>query len=279
MGRVGDTYSIAQHVDDIIGFIEKLHGPVDLMVIPAAGIFHSRCAAPGRSVAKADPGRARRRTSTPRSTQITSTRPSPPPRPGLPRPAKVIAEGRCRRRAGDIHRCAEAGRLEKRLPATPSNYCGTTPHADRADARTARPALLKSMPEAIKTPTLFYPAAPYTGTLPHALTGRERCGVGAPQMIRARRIDVRTARRKILRIRGSHPSQRRERLQSSRFIRVFLTRTGIPSLENALALISGEYPAPSNRRRGLACKSGDAFHKRFRRPVARHGLSSAALKA
>ena len=29
---VGDTYSIAQHVDDVIGFIEKLAiGPVDLM--------------------------------------------------------------------------------------------------------------------------------------------------------------------------------------------------------------------------------------------------------
>src|SRR5258708_28725348 len=29
---VGDTYSIAQHVDDMIGFIEKLGtGPVDLM--------------------------------------------------------------------------------------------------------------------------------------------------------------------------------------------------------------------------------------------------------
>src|SRR5260370_35899064 len=28
----GDTYSIPQHVDDVIGFIEKLHtGPVDLM--------------------------------------------------------------------------------------------------------------------------------------------------------------------------------------------------------------------------------------------------------
>ena len=39
---VGDTYSIAQHVDDVIAFIERLDvGPVDLMATPAAGISRS----------------------------------------------------------------------------------------------------------------------------------------------------------------------------------------------------------------------------------------------
>ena len=60
---VGDTYSIAQHVDDVIGFIEKLDtrpgrpdGP-----FPRRTHLLSRRAAAAGSVAQADPGRAWRR--------------------------------------------------------------------------------------------------------------------------------------------------------------------------------------------------------------------------
>ena len=60
---VGDTYSIAQHVADMIAFIEQLGvKPVDLMGHSRGGhiSFRARAAA-ARPVAQADPGRARRR--------------------------------------------------------------------------------------------------------------------------------------------------------------------------------------------------------------------------
>src|SRR5258708_24381320 len=44
---VGDTYSIAQHVDDVIAFIERLSvGPVDLMGHSRGGLIPVRVAQP-----------------------------------------------------------------------------------------------------------------------------------------------------------------------------------------------------------------------------------------
>ena len=46
----GDTYSIAQHVDDVIAFIEKLNaGPVDLMGHSRGGHIRSASRSGGRT--------------------------------------------------------------------------------------------------------------------------------------------------------------------------------------------------------------------------------------
>src|SRR3954451_17545750 len=60
---IGDTYSIAQHVDDVIAFIEKLDNtPVDLMGHSRGGHICFRVAQRRPDPAQADPGRTRRRT-------------------------------------------------------------------------------------------------------------------------------------------------------------------------------------------------------------------------
>src|SRR5258708_21934002 len=75
---VGDTYSIAQHVDDMIGFIEKLDaGPVDLMGHSCGGHVSFRVAQRRpdllRKLILAEPGGA------PHGPRAPGVKPRPPP--------------------------------------------------------------------------------------------------------------------------------------------------------------------------------------------------------
>ena len=92
---VGNDYLMAQHVDDVIGFIEKLNaGPVDLMGHSRGGhIAISRGAGAAGSAAQAGAGRAGRRSRTHRC-EPASPPPGPVPLgPRVPVAAEMVRNG------------------------------------------------------------------------------------------------------------------------------------------------------------------------------------------
>ncbi len=166
---LSDTYSIAQHVDDVIGFIEKLEtGPVDLMGHSRGGHISFRVAQRRpdllRKLILAEPGGELDATLDP------EFKPGPSPLAArIAASAEVIASGRYRRRAADFHgRAGRSRRLEAAAGDAEAIAARQRHHADRPDPRPA-PAVLQADAEAIRTPTLFIGGANTKGALPQVL--------------------------------------------------------------------------------------------------------------
>jgi pimeloyl-ACP methyl ester carboxylesterase len=167
---VGDTYSIAQHVDDMIGFIEQLDtGPVDLM-------GHSRGGHVSFRVAQRRPDLLRRLILAEPGGELDATL-DPEVKPGAPSPLaarfKTSAE---KIAAGDIDggltffmEAIEGPGAWARLPATPKQLLRDNAMTLIGQVRDNRPPFSRADAEAIRTPTLFIGGANTRGLLPKVL--------------------------------------------------------------------------------------------------------------
>jgi pimeloyl-ACP methyl ester carboxylesterase len=166
---VGDTYSIAQHVDDVIGFIEKLDTkPVDLMGHSRGGHIAFRVAQRRpdllRKLILAEPGGELDATLDP------AFRPGPSPLAArIAASAEVIAKGDVDGGLQIFMDALEGPGAWKRLPATPKQQLRDNATTLIGQTRDKRPPFSKADAEAIKTPTLFIGGANTKGALPQVL--------------------------------------------------------------------------------------------------------------
>jgi pimeloyl-ACP methyl ester carboxylesterase len=166
---IGDTYSIAQHVDDVIGFIEILGaGPVDLM-------GHSRGGHISFRVAQRRPDLLRRLILAEPGGELDATL-DPEYKPG-PSPlsarfaacAAVIAKGDIDGGLEIFMDALEGPGAWKRLPAAPKQLLRDNATTLIGQTRDARPPFSRADAEAIKTPTLFIGGANTKGAPPKVL--------------------------------------------------------------------------------------------------------------
>src|ERR1700687_4947253 len=166
---VGDTYSIAQHVDDVIAFIEKLDAkPVDLMGHSRGGHISFRVAQRRpdllRKLILAEPGGELDATFDP------AFKPGPSPLAArIAASAEVIAKGDIDGGLQIFMDALEGPGAWKRLPATPKQLLRDNAMTLIGQTRDQRPPFSKADAEAIKTPTLFIGGANTKGTLPQVL--------------------------------------------------------------------------------------------------------------
>jgi pimeloyl-ACP methyl ester carboxylesterase len=166
---VGDTYSIAQHTADMIGFIEMLDtGPVDLM-------GHSRGGHVSFRVAQRRPDLLRRLILAEPGGELDATL-DPAAKPGPSALAARIAAAAEKIAAGDVEGglalffdAIEGPGAWARLPAAPKQQLRDNAFTLLGQTRDKRPPFSKADAEAIKTPTLFIGGANTKGTLPHVL--------------------------------------------------------------------------------------------------------------
>lgn len=168
----GDTYSIAQHVDDVIAFIEQIEPrPVDLMGHSRGGHICFRVAQRRpdllRKLVLAEPGGELDATLDP------NFRPGPLPLADrIAASAEVIANGDIDGGLEIFMDALEGPGAWKRLPAAPKQLLRDNATTLIGQTRDRRPPFSKADAEAIKTPTLFIGGANTRGTLPlvlHAL--------------------------------------------------------------------------------------------------------------
>jgi pimeloyl-ACP methyl ester carboxylesterase len=166
---VGDTYSIAQHVDDMIGFIEKLDaGPVDLMGHSRGGHICFRLAGRRpdllRKLILAEPGG-----------ELDATLDSdykPGPSELLTRfmtAAEKIAAGDVDGGLSFFMDVLEGPGTWKRLPTMAKQLLRDNAYTLIGQVKDRRPPFSKADVEAIKTPTLFIGGARTKGMLPKVL--------------------------------------------------------------------------------------------------------------
>jgi len=166
---VGDTYSIAQHVDDVISFIEKLDaGPVDLMGHSRGGHVSFRVAQRRpdllRKLVLAEPGGELDATLDP------NYNPGPSPLAArIAAAAKVIAEGDIDGGLEIFMVALEGLGAWKRLPAASKQLLRDNATTLIGQMRDARPPFSRTDAEAIRAPTLFIGGANTKGTLPLVL--------------------------------------------------------------------------------------------------------------
>jgi pimeloyl-ACP methyl ester carboxylesterase len=165
----GDTYSIAQHVADVIGFIEQLNaGPVDLM-------GHSRGGHIAFRVAQQRPDLLRRLILAEPGGELDATL-DPEAKSGVSPLAARIAAAADKIMDGDVEggltfffEAIEGPGAWTRLPATPKQQLRDNAYTLIGQARDRRPPFSKADAEAIKVPTLFIGGAKTKGALPHVL--------------------------------------------------------------------------------------------------------------
>src|SRR5882762_5525191 len=166
---LSDTYSIAQHADDVIAFIEQLDtGPVDLM-------GHSRGGHISFRVAQRRPDLLRKLILAEPGGELDATL-DPAFKPGPSPLAARIAASAEKIAARDIDGglmlfmdALEGPGAWKRLPAIPKQLLRDNATTLIGQMRDARPPFSKADAEAIKTPTLFIGGANTKGTLPKVL--------------------------------------------------------------------------------------------------------------
>jgi pimeloyl-ACP methyl ester carboxylesterase len=166
---VGDTYSIAQHVDDVIAFIEELDtGPVDLM-------GHSRGGHISFRVAQRRPDLLRRLILAEPGGELDATL-DPAFKPGPSPLAARFAASAEKIAAGDVDGglaffmdALEGPGAWNRLPATPKQLLRDNAMTLIGQVKDNRPPFSKADAEAIKTPTLFIGGANTKGALPQVL--------------------------------------------------------------------------------------------------------------
>jgi pimeloyl-ACP methyl ester carboxylesterase len=166
---VGDTYSIAQHVDDVIAFIEQLdNGPVDLMGHSRGGHISFRVAQRRpdllRKLILAEPGGELDATLDP------AFKPGPSPLAArIAASVEIIATGDIDGGLTLFMDTLEGPGAWKRLPATSKQLLRDNAMTLLGQVRDKRPPFSLSDAEAIKTPTLFIGGANTRGTLPLVL--------------------------------------------------------------------------------------------------------------
>jgi pimeloyl-ACP methyl ester carboxylesterase len=166
---VGDTYSIAQHVDDVIAFIEKLESkPVDLMGHSRGGHICFRVAQRRpdllRKLILAEPGGELDGTLDP------AFKPGPSPLAArIAASAEVIAKGDIDGGLQIFMDALEGPGAWKRLPATPKQLLRDNATTLIGQMKDSRPPFSRADAEAIRTPTLFIGGANTKGTLPKVL--------------------------------------------------------------------------------------------------------------
>ena len=166
---LGDTYSIAQHVDDVIAFAEKLNtGPVDLM-------GHSRGGHISFRVAQRRPDLLRRLILAEPGGELDATL-DPAFKPGPSSLAARFAVSAEKIAAGDVDGglaffmdALEGPGAWNRLPATPKQLLRDNATTLIGQVRDNRPPFSKADAEAIKTRTLFIGGANTKGVLPKVL--------------------------------------------------------------------------------------------------------------
>src|SRR6202161_2514533 len=166
---LGDTYSIAQHVADVIGFIEQLDaGPVNLM-------GHSRGGHVSFRVAQRRPDLLRRLILAEPGGELDATLdPSATPGPS-PLAARIAASAE-KIAAGDVEGglalffdAIEGPGAWARVPAASKQQLRDNAFTLIGQARDRRPPFSKADAESIKNPTLFVGGANTKGTLPQVL--------------------------------------------------------------------------------------------------------------
>jgi pimeloyl-ACP methyl ester carboxylesterase len=166
---VGDTYSTAQHVDDMIAFIEKLDTkPVDLMGHSRGGNICFRVAQRRpdllRKLILAEPGGELDATLDP------AYKPGPSPLAGMiATSAQAIAKGDIDGGLQIFLDALEGAGAWRRLPATPKQLLRDNATTLIGQMRDQRPLLSRADAEAIRTPTLFIGGANTKGTFPQVL--------------------------------------------------------------------------------------------------------------
>jgi pimeloyl-ACP methyl ester carboxylesterase len=166
---VSDTYSIAQHVADMIAFIEKLDSePVDLM-------GHSRGGHISFRVAQQRPDLLRRLVLAEPGGELDATL-DPAAKPGASPLTARIASAAEKIATGDVEGgltfffdAIEGPGAWARLPASPKQQLRDNAFTLIGQARDRRPPFSKADAESIKNPTLFIGGANTKGTLPHVL--------------------------------------------------------------------------------------------------------------
>jgi pimeloyl-ACP methyl ester carboxylesterase len=167
----GDSYSIAQHVADVIAFIEHLKvGPVDLM-------GHSRGGHIAFRVAQQRPDLLRKLILAEPGGELDATL-DPDHKPGPSPLAARIATAAEKIAAGDVEGglkfffdAIEGPGAWTRLPAAPKQQLLDNAVTLIGQARDRRPPFSKADAEAIEMPTLFIGGARTKGTLPQVLHG------------------------------------------------------------------------------------------------------------
>jgi pimeloyl-ACP methyl ester carboxylesterase len=165
----GNTYSIAQHVSDMIRFIEQLNvGPVDLM-------GHSRGGHVAFRVAQQRPDLLRKLILAEPGGELDATL-DPDFKPGPSPLAARIATAADKIAAGDVEGgltfffdAIEGPGAWTRLPATPKQQLRDNAYTLIGQARDNRPPFSKADAEAIAMPTLFIGGARTKGSLPLVL--------------------------------------------------------------------------------------------------------------
>ena len=166
---VGDTYSIAQHVDDVIGFIEKLDvKPVDMMGHSRGGHIAFRVAQRRpdllRKLILAEPGGELDATLDP------DYMPGPSPLAArIAASAEIIATGDIDGGLTLFMDALEGPGAWKRLPATPKQLLRDNAMTLIGQTKDQRPPFSKTDAESIKVPTLFIGGANTKGMLPKVL--------------------------------------------------------------------------------------------------------------
>ncbi|MGY3618655.1 pimeloyl-ACP methyl ester carboxylesterase [Bradyrhizobium sp. USDA 10063] len=166
---VGDTYSIAQHVEDVIAFIEQVEPkPVDLM-------GHSRGGHVSFRVAQRRPDLLRKLILAEPGGELDETL-DPDFKPGLSPLAARIAASADVIAKGDIDGglqifidALEGPGAWKRLPAAAKEPLRDNATTLIGQTRDKRPPFSKADAEAIRTPTLFIGGANTKGALPKVL--------------------------------------------------------------------------------------------------------------
>lgn len=166
---VGNSYSIAQHVDDVIAFMEQIEPrPVDLMGHSRGGhvCFRAAQRRPDllRKLILAEPGGELD------STLDPDYEPGPSPLAArIAASAAVIAKGDIDGGLEIFLDALEGPGAWKRLPATPKQLLRDNATTLIGQMRDRRPPFSKADAEAISTPTLFIAGANTRGTLPRVL--------------------------------------------------------------------------------------------------------------
>jgi pimeloyl-ACP methyl ester carboxylesterase len=166
---VGDTYSIAQHVEDVIAFIEQIKPkPVDLM-------GHSRGGHVSFRVAERRPDLLRKLILAEPGGELDDTldpdfKPGPSPLAArIAASADVIAKGDIDGGLQIFIDALEGPGAWKRLPAAVKEPLRDNATTLIGQTRDKRPPFSKADAEAIRTPTLFIGGANTRGALPKVL--------------------------------------------------------------------------------------------------------------
>jgi pimeloyl-ACP methyl ester carboxylesterase len=172
---IGDTYSIAQHVDDVIVFVEKLGlqfglGPVDLMGHSRGGHVSFRLAQRRpdllRKLILAEPGGELDATLDP------AFKPGPSPLAArIAASAEIIAKGDIDGGLALFMDALEGPGAWKRIPAASKQLLRDNATTLIGQMRDRRPPFSKADAESIKVPTLFIGGANTKGALPQVLRG------------------------------------------------------------------------------------------------------------